>query len=218
MKTHGEIDKGMQILGVLKALYPDAQSELRFADEYQLVCAVLLSAQCTDKKVNQVTPALFLEYPDFKALAAAKLETVERLIGQVNYYRTKSKHLILMAQRTMQEFGGLLPRQHEQLVTLAGVGRKTANVVLGELGTEPRLAIDTHVYRVSRRLGLTRGKTVRKVEDSLTKQFAPSTWRSLHHGLILHGRRVCKAQNPQCSTCELKHLCKFGRAKPSTSE
>lgn len=202
-------DKAAEVLRILGELYPDPRSELTFTNEFELVCAVLLSAQCTDKKVNQVTPQLFARYPTFADLARAPVDDVEGIIREVNYYRTKAKHLVLMAQKVVSDFDGELPRDHDALVSLAGVGRKTANVVLGELGIEPRLAVDTHVFRVSRRLGLTRGETVRKVEDSLCARFEPAVWRTLHHGLILHGRRVCKAQKPSCEICGLRGVCSY---------
>lgn len=202
-------DKAAEVLRILGELYPDPRSELTFTNEFELVCAVLLSAQCTDKKVNQVTPKLFARYPTFAKLARAEIDAVEGIIREVNYYRTKAKHLVLMAQKVVTDFGGVLPRDHDALVSLAGVGRKTANVVLGELGVEPRLAVDTHVFRVSRRLGLTRGETVREVEDSLCALYQPAVWRTLHHGLILHGRRVCKAQRPLCEGCGLRGVCSY---------
>jgi endonuclease-3 len=202
--------KASDVLRILESTYPNPRSELNYRNEFELVCAVLMSAQCTDKKVNQVTPALFDRFPGFQALAAASIAEVEGLIREVNYFRTKSKHLIEMATQVVENFGGKLPKLHEQLVTLPGVGRKTANVVLSELGVSFHLAVDTHVFRVSRRLGLTRGQTVKRVEESLTKRFPPASWRMLHHGLILHGRRVCKAGRPACAECELKDVCSFG--------
>jgi endonuclease-3 len=202
--------KASDVLRILESTYPNPRSELNYRNEFELVCAVLMSAQCTDKKVNQVTPALFDRFPGFQALAAASIAEVEGLIREVNYFRTKSKHLIEMATQVVENFGGKLPKLHEQLVTLPGVGRKTANVVLSELGVSFHLAVDTHVFRVSRRLGLTRGQTVKRVEESLTKRFPPASWRMLHHGLILHGRRVCKAGRPACAECGLKDVCSFG--------
>lgn len=202
--------KASEVLRILESTYPNPRSELNYRNEFELVCAVLMSAQCTDKKVNQVTPALFARFPGFRVLAAASVTEVESLIREVNYFKTKAKHLIEMAKQVVENFGGELPKLHEQLVTLSGVGRKTANVVLSELGISFHLAVDTHVFRVSRRLGLTRGATVTKVEESLTKRFPPESWRTLHHGLILHGRRVCKAGKPACAECGLESACSFG--------
>ena len=205
--------KASDVLRILESTYPNPRSELNYRNEFELVCAVLMSAQCTDKKVNQVTPSLFAAFPSFEALSYAQVDAVERIIREVNYFKTKSKHLVEMAKLVATRFNGVLPKIHEQLVELPGVGRKTANVVLSELGVSPHLAVDTHVFRVSRRLGLTRGATVRKVEESLTKRFPPESWRTLHHGLILHGRRVCKAGKPNCLECALRLTCAYGHAK-----
>lgn len=195
------------LLQTLERLYPDPHSELHFQGEYQLVAAVMLSAQCTDKKVNEVTPELFAAYPDFAALRKARLTTVQRIIRPVNYYATKSKNLIGMAARVVEHFGGRLPRTHADLVSLPGVGNKTANVVLSELRIVPAFPVDTHIKRLSNRLGLSDGKTPDDVESDLKKIFAPETWRNLHHQLIFHGRRVCGAQRPQCAECELAPIC-----------
>jgi endonuclease-3 len=188
-------------------LYPNPRSELSFSNEYELVTAVVLSAQCTDKKVNEVTPKLFKRYPSFKALAKAEVSEVEEIIRQVNYYKTKSKNLIGLGQKVEKDFGGTLPSTEEDLTSLPGVGRKTANVVLSEQGKTPALPVDTHVFRVSQRLGLAKGKTTDKVEEELKALFEPAQWRNLHHWLIFHGRRVCKAQNPLCAACTLRELC-----------
>ena len=194
------------ILEELERLYPEPRSELHFEGEFQLVVAVVLSAQCTDKKVNEVTPALFERYPNFQALANAKVSTVEQLIRPVNYYKTKSRNLIALAERVTAQ-GGNLPRTLDTLVELPGVGRKTASVVLGELGIAFTLPVDTHVFRVSQRLGFAQGKTVRDIEDQLRHRFPQEQWRKLHHWLILHGRRVCKAQHPLCESCTLRCRC-----------
>jgi endonuclease-3 len=188
-------------------LYPNPRSELHFTNEYELVTAVVLSAQCTDKKVNEVTPDLFKRYPSFSALAKASESDVENLIRQVNYYKTKSKNLIGLGQRVEKEFGGSLPSTEKDLISLPGVGRKTANVVLSEQGKTPAFPVDTHVFRVSHRLGLAKGNTTDKVEEELKALFKPEVWRSLHHWLIFHGRRVCKAQRPLCRECTLSRLC-----------
>ncbi len=196
-----------ELLKVFRELYPDPQSELNFKNEYELVSAVLLSAQCTDKKVNEVTPTLFSEFPDFKSLSNASLRKVESIIRPVNYYKTKSKNLIGMASMVVDRFGGALPRTHADLVELPGVGNKTANVVLSELGVVPTFPVDTHVFRISRRLGLAKGKNVEEVEEELKKLFPPAQWRELHHWLIFHGRRVCNAQRPACGRCTISALC-----------
>lgn len=196
-----------KVLKVLSELYPDAESELDFKNPYQLLVAVILSAQCTDKKVNEVTPELFGKYKDFESLSKAKLSSVEKIIRPINYYKTKSKNLIAMAQLVSENFKGKVPQLHEELVSLPGVGNKTANVVRSELGFGYSLPVDTHVKRVSMRLGLSSGKNADSVESELKAIFKPETWRQLHHGLIFHGRRVCKAQNPACQECLLNPNC-----------
>lgn len=195
------------LLTKLERLYPNPRSELDFSDEYQLVVAVMLSAQCTDKKVNEVTPSLFKSYRSFRALAKASLSDIEAIIRPVNYFKTKSKNLIAMAQVVTGEFNGQLPRTHRELIALPGVGNKTANVVLSELGVVPTFPVDTHVFRLAHRLGLSKGKTPEAVEGDLKKEFPPEEWRGLHHRLIFHGRRVCKAVNPDCKECDLRAAC-----------
>lgn len=199
--------KKQRLVSLFQSLYPTTGSELNFQNPYQLVVAVSLSAQCTDKKVNEITPILFSAYPDFKSLAAADVLDVEKIIRPINYYRTKSKNITNMAQKVITEFNGVLPKTHEELVTLPGVGRKTANVVLGELKITPAIPVDTHVFRVSKRLGIASGNTPDAVEAELQKAFPPELWYNLHHWLIYHGRRVCKAQRPLCSECALREIC-----------
>jgi len=196
-----------KILQHLKTLYPEPKTELHFTNAFQLAIAVLLSAQCTDKKVNEVTPALFKAYPDFKSLATAAVVDIERIIKQVNYYKTKSRHVVALGQIILKEYDGELPRDHLILTTLPGIGRKTANVICSELGIQPAFPVDTHVFRVAKRLHLAFGNTVRIVEQELCDRFKPSLWRPLHHWLILHGRRVCKAQRPLCELCALTKVC-----------
>lgn len=195
------------LLKALAELYPEPRSELNFTNEFELIISVMLSAQCTDVKVNQVTSVLFSKYPDAAHLAKAKLADVEKIIRPINYFKTKSKNIIATSAILHQSYGGKAPRTHEELTALPGVGRKTANVVLGETGAIPALPVDTHVFRVARRLGLSDGKTPEAVERDLTKQFPPSEWRPLHHRLIFHGRRVCKARNPDCDGCALRTVC-----------
>jgi endonuclease-3 len=195
------------ILKELAKLYPNPRSELNFNNPYELVVAVALSAQCTDKKVNEVTRPLFKLYPSFLALSKAKLDDIEKCIKQVNYYKSKAKNILLMAQMVTNQFKGILPTTHDELVTLPGVGNKTANVVLSELDIQPAFPVDTHVFRVSKRLNLSTGANVKVVEEQLKKKFEPKLWRPLHHWLIFHGRRVCKAQNPNCSECTISKLC-----------
>ena len=198
-----------QLLSLLRDLYPNPKSELHFRGNYQLVVSVALSAQCTDKKVNEVTPSLFERYPDFSALAKAKQSDVEKIIRQVNYYKSKSKNIIAMAKKVTEEFAGKLPRERTKLESLAGVGRKTASVILSERGIEPAFPVDTHVFRVARRLELAFSDKRDEVEEEIKSCFDPKTWRELHHWLIFHGRRVCKAQRPLCGECALSKLCRW---------
>ncbi len=196
-----------EILTTLGKLYPEPKSELEFNNPYQLIVSVILSAQCTDKKVNEVTKVLFTKFSDFQSLKSGKLSDIEKIIRPINYFKTKAANLIKMAGRVVETFGGTIPLDFKDITSLAGVGRKTANVVLGELGAAYTLPVDTHVYRVSRRLGLSKGKTPEDVEMDLRKHFPPNTWRALHHQLIFHGRRICAARSPKCDECALAKLC-----------
>ena len=196
------------ILGYFRDNVPVAESELHFDSPYQLLVAVMLSAQCTDKRVNQTTPALFAAYPDPQSLAAASFEDVLSLIRSVSYPNSKARHLIGMAQKLISDFGGEVPSGIDELMSLPGVGRKTANVVASITWGEPVIAVDTHVFRVSRCLGLSRGTTPRAVELDLERHI-PAEFRPIaHHWLILHGRYVCKAQKPNCASCPLTQWCK----------
>jgi endonuclease-3 len=195
------------LLKLIPSLYPDARSELDFKNSYELLVAVILSAQCTDKRVNLVTPQLFERWPDFEPLSKATPDQVAEVIKSVNYYASKARHLVEMANQVCKQFNGTLPQQHTDLITLAGVGQKTANVVVSELGIEPAIAVDTHVFRVSKRLGLSRGKSPAKVEEDLKHLFPQRDWRALHHSLILHGRRTCTARAPRCNECTLNPHC-----------
>lgn len=199
--------KKRQLLKIFEDLYPDPQSELNFKNEYQLVVCVMLSAQSTDKKVNEISPELFARFPSYTELAQAKLASIEKIIRPINYYITKAKHLKAMAAKVVSEFKGKLPRTHEGLTSLPGVGNKTANVVLSELKITPAFPVDTHVFRVAKRLGLANSENRDVVEGELTKAFPPETWRNLHHWLIFHGRRVCIARRPKCDECAVASLC-----------
>jgi endonuclease-3 len=199
--------KRAKLLAALSDLYPEPRSELNFSNEFELIISVMLSAQCTDVKVNEVTLELFKKYPNASRLGSAKLADVESIIRPINYFKTKAKNIIATSEILSEQYQGEVPRTHEELTALPGVGRKTANVVLGETGAVPALPVDTHVFRVARRLGLSQGKDPHAVELDLTKQFPSSEWRPLHHRLIFHGRRVCKARNPACDQCTLKDLC-----------
>lgn len=202
-------EKKRILIQTLEALYPQPQSELQFSNEYELLISVVLSAQCTDKKVNEVTKTLFKKFPNFHSLSKAKVTDIENIIRQVNYFKTKSKHLKLLAEKMVSDFNSIVPHNFALIRTLPGVGQKTANVVLGELGVDFTFPVDTHVFRVSKRLGLATHHQREQVEEQLKKLFPKELWRNFHHWLILHGRRVCKAQNPHCSECALRKVCTY---------
>ena len=196
------------ILDYFRDNVPIAESELRFDSPYQLLVAVILSAQCTDRRVNMTTPALFSAYPTPEALSEASEENVFELIRSISYPNNKARHLVGMARRLMSDFGGKVPSDIDALMSLPGVGRKTANVVASITWGEPVIAVDTHVFRVARRLGLSRGTTPRAVELDLEKHTPPELRPIAHHWLILHGRDVCTALKPKCGECPLTAWCK----------
>jgi endonuclease-3 len=188
---------------------PVAESELRYRSPYELVVAVILSAQCTDKRVNLVTPAFFERFPDPQLLAQASVEDIYGLIRSVSYPNNKARHLLGMAQMLVSTFRGVVPSTVAELEQLPGVGRKTANVVASVIYNRPVIAVDTHVFRVANRLGLASAKTPLEVEKQLTR-YIPAALRPIaHHWLILHGRYVCVARLPKCSACGLKEFCAF---------
>ena len=196
------------ILGYFRENVPVAESELHFDSPFQLLVAVILSAQCTDKRVNMTTPALFAAYPDPESLAAAEFDDVLALVRSISYPNSKARHLIGMAQKLLSDFGGQVPSGIDELMSLPGVGRKTANVVASVTWGEPVIAVDTHVFRVARRLGLSRGTTPRAVELDLERHIPEELRPIAHHWLILHGRYICTAQKPKCAGCPLAHWCK----------
>lgn len=199
----------------LVALYPDAHCELDYRNPFELLCATILSAQCTDKRVNMTTPALFARYPDARALAAARQEDVEELVKSTGFFRSKAKNLIAMAGDLVDRHGGEVPADMDALVVLAGVGRKTANVVLGNaFNINVGVVVDTHVARLSARLGLTAETDPVKIEQALMPLFPRDAWTMLSHLLIWHGRRTCDAKKPQCGTCALADMCPS--AQPSS--
>jgi endonuclease-3 len=191
----------------LVAEYPEAVCELDHATPFQLLAATILSAQTTDVRVNMVTPALFARYPDARALAGAVQTDVEEIVRSTGFYQSKARNLIAMAQAVVERFGGEVPTDLDDLVTLAGVGRKTANVVRSVAFDLPGLPVDTHVGRLSRRLGLTVEEDPVKVEADLCRHLPPADWGSFSLRLILHGRRVCDAKSPRCTECSLEDLC-----------
>jgi endonuclease-3 len=189
---------------------PDAETELIYDNPFQLLVAVILSAQCTDKRVNLTTPAIFLKYPGPKELAAGSYEEIFQLIRSISYPNNKTKHLMAMARKLVEDFNSVVPMTVDELITLPGVGRKTANVITSVIDGQPNMAVDTHVFRVSARIGLTTAaKTPLAAEKQLIKNFPKSLIYRAHHWLILHGRYVCTARNPKCTSCGLKEACKF---------
>ena len=191
---------------------PEANTELHYQNPFQLLCAVMLSAQCTDKRVNMVTPALFEAYPTPQAMAAATKEDVLHYVKSVSYPNSKAEHLVQMAQLLTEKHKGEVPADFDALVALPGVGRKTANVMLSVAWGEARMAVDTHVFRVSHRIGLVSDKctTPYAVEMELVKNIPDELIPRAHHWLILHGRYVCKSQKPKCEECGIKAFCKEG--------
>lgn len=186
---------------------PVAESELHYDSPFHLLIAVILSAQCTDRRVNMYTPEIFRRFPDPASLAEASFEEVYDLIKSISFPNNKARHLIGMARSLVSDFGGVVPEEPEQLETLPGVGRKTANVIASIIYNKPVIAVDTHVFRVSRRIGLSRGTTVEAVEKDLTEGFAPQLRPKAHHWLILHGRYVCTARKPKCEECGIREWC-----------
>lgn len=189
---------------------PDAETELIYDNPYQLLVAVILSAQCTDKRVNTTTPAIFERYPNPAALAEASFEELFPLIRSISYPNNKTKHLIGMAQMLQEHYAGEVPLTVQELVKLPGVGRKTANVITSVIDQQPNMAVDTHVFRVSARIGLTtNAKTPLQAEQQLIKHIPRELVHKAHHWLILHGRYVCLARKPKCDICGIKQACKY---------
>lgn len=197
-----------KILSIISKVYAQAHCELTFSNPLQLLIATILSAQCTDVRVNQVTPKLFASYPTAQDLARAKQEDVEALIHSTGFYRNKAKNIIATCRFLVEQYAGEVPRTLEELASLPGVGRKTANVVLSNaFGIHLGVVVDTHVMRLSQRMGLTRAKTPEKIEQDLMKLVPQADWGNLSHWLIWHGRRVCSARKPQCHQCPVAELC-----------
>jgi endonuclease-3 len=189
---------------------PDAETELLYDNPYQLLVAVILSAQCTDKRVNMTTPAIFQKYPDAASLSKATFDELFPLIRSISYPNNKTKHLIGMAQKLQTEFNGQVPLTVDELVTLPGVGRKTANVITSVVDQQPNMAVDTHVFRVAARVGLTlNAKTPLAAEKQLIQHIPKELVHIAHHWLILHGRYICVARNPKCDKCGITSVCKY---------
>jgi endonuclease-3 len=196
-----------KILKVLARLYPDAQCALHYRNPLELLIATILSAQCTDVRVNIVTPALFASYPDAKAFAAAQKKELEAAIQSTGFFRNKARNILACCKALVEQHGGRVPGTLLELVTLAGVGRKTANVILGNAFAVPGITVDTHVGRVSRRLGLTMHHDPVKVEHDLMKLIPKKEWTMFSHRMIFHGRQVCHSRKPLCGKCALADLC-----------
>ncbi|HEY1654312.1 MAG TPA: endonuclease III [Candidatus Tumulicola sp.] len=197
----------LEELAILERAYPGAVTALTYRNVFELLIAVILSAQCTDARVNATTPALFAKYPAPADLARAKASDVEKIVKSCGFFRMKARNVIGCARDLVERFGGEVPRDREALESLAGVGRKTASVVMANAFSQAALAVDTHVFRVAHRIGATLGKTPRQVEDDLTALVPAEKWGDATHWLILHGRAVCKAPTPQCGRCPLARLC-----------
>ena len=199
----------IKVLDILEETYPDAECALNHRNVYELIVAVALSAQTTDKSVNQVTPALFERYPDAEALAGADTAEVEEYIKRIGMYRTKAKNIVAMAQKICRDYNGEVPGDYDSLISLPGVGRKTANVVLSVGFGQQRIAVDTHVFRVANKIGLVNEKDVLKTELALMDRIPEDRWSQAHHSLIFHGRNCCDARKPKCDTCPVNGYCEY---------
>ncbi len=186
--------------------YKGSKTELNYKNDYELLIAIILSAQCTDKRVNMITPELFKKYPDIESLANANIEDVKKIIKSCSFFNNKAKNIIEMAKKVKNEYNCVIPRDHKELLKLPGVGNKTANVFLIELEGENRMAVDTHVFRVSHRLGITDAKTVKETEKDLVEAFKTDL-NELHQGFVLFGRYICTAKNPKCEKCFVTDFC-----------
>lgn len=202
-----------EMLDLLLEMHPEAACALEHRDPFELLIAVVLSAQTTDVSVNKVTPELFRRYPDPESLAAADQNDVMQIIKTIGLYRNKSANIIRLAGKLVSDFGGIVPSDYDSLLSLPGVGRKTANVVLAEGFGVPRIAVDTHVFRVSNRIGITDGKDVTATEEMLMKRLPEDSWIRAHHLLIFHGRKCCRARKPSCSECRISHICLWCRSE-----
>lgn len=203
--------KNRKVLELLMKEYPDAECELNHKTPFQLLVATILSAQTTDKKVNEVTKELFKKYPTVDEFLLLTKEELEQRIKQIGLYRNKTKNILLMCRQLKDKFNGKVPNTMEELMSLAGVGRKTANVVLSNAFGVPSIAVDTHVFRVSNRIGLANAKNVLDTEKQLQKAIDKELWSLAHHLLIFHGRRCCYARNPNCSECIIQEHCNYYR-------
>ncbi len=217
-KSAKEREKYSNILKALETAYPDAKPGLDFTSPFELLIATILSAQCTDKQVNKVTPALFADYPDAKTIAQLTPEQLAPYIKSCGFYATKSKNIVATCRILTEQYGGEVPADRDVLQTLPGVGRKTANVVVSNAFGQDAIAVDTHVFRVANRLGLAKAKDVKKTEEQLMENIPKEQWSIAHHWLIWHGRRVCSARNPKCEQCPCEIFCDFAHNTKKTKE
>ncbi|MEN9964758.1 MAG: endonuclease [Bacteroidota bacterium] len=203
-------ERYQQVIEYFSTNIPEAETELTYSNEFELLVAVVLSAQCTDKRINMVTPALFKKFPTPLKMSKASFDDIFNLIRSISYPNNKSKHLMGLSAMLLEKFGGKVPMTVDELVLLPGVGRKTANVITSVIDQQPNMAVDTHVFRVSARIGLTtRATTPLATEKQLIKHIPKELVHVAHHWLILHGRYVCMARNPKCEQCGIKQACKF---------
>ncbi len=206
-------EKAKRVLGILKKVFPGARTELKFKTPLELLVATILSAQCTDKKVNTVTPELFARFKSARDYATADTAEIERYISSINFYKNKARSIKQCCKRLVEKFGGTLPRTIEEMTELPGVGRKTASIVLAEAFNIPALAVDTHVKRVAQRLGLVTSDRPDHIEEELKGLVPEKDWRSVTNLFILHGRRVCRAKSPLCEECSIKEFCEYHKTK-----
>ena len=203
----------IQALSLLEQLYPDAKPALHYTTAYELLIAVILSAQCTDERVNKVTAVLFEKYSTPQTMLTLTQTELERYIFSCGFYRMKAEHILSASKDIMEKFNGEVPNTVEKLMSLAGVGKKTANVVYAVWFGGDAIAVDTHVFRISNRLGLAKGKTPLEVEAGLNKAIPKEDWSKAHHWLIWHGRKVCHSQKPACESCALNAICDYAKKK-----
>ena len=200
-------ERSVEIVKRLRETYPDARCSLDFGNVFQLLVATILSAQCTDERVNIVTKDLFKKYTTIESVANASLEEMEQDIKSTGFYRNKAKNIVACAQKILSDFGGLVPNNMDDLLTLPGVGRKTANLVLGDVYGIPGIVVDTHVKRISNKLGLTKNSDPEKIEFDLRDILPEENWIEWNHLIVFHGRAICKAKSPMCAICPLADLC-----------
>lgn len=213
-KNYSKKERFETIISYFSTNMPEATTELEYKNPYELIVAVILSAQCTDKRVNIITPSVYKKYPDVKALSKAKVQDVFELIKSCSYPNNKAKHLVGMAKMIVEDFHERVPSNIDELQKLPGVGRKTANVVASVVFNIPTMPVDTHVFRVSARIGLTtNAKTPLQAENQLVKYFPYKILTKAHHWLILHGRYICTARNPNCIECGIRKICKYYQKK-----